>query len=336
MPERHRGADRAQAADTVALSAHMRPKPAMHRNPVHLHIATITGMVARDVGDQPRREQPHIPQPSTGTQHLIKRHHAARRRKAAATRQPGRPELGGIVTGFRRVGVRTAALLLRRHADEYVVAQSERFDHPRADHVAVILAGDRLDHHRLHQVRRLAVVLQLRSRGPIQREVADLGAHPRMVGPGRLGDVVVRKAALMRHHLFQRDVGFATCGKLRQVVGYLVHEGQFALLHQRPHRRTGQHLGLTEQQEQRVVRRRLPRWLGLRIAIGAEQRQLPVPRQGDLRAGIAAFLDMLLDQPVEMLDRPGSEAKAGKIAGRQRVIARHGPGSCGSPWVGTG
>ena len=191
--------------------------------------------------------------------------------------------------------------------------------HLLADHVAIVLAGDGLDHHRLHQVRRLAVILQLRSGRPVQREVAHLGAHPRMVGPGRLGHVVGRKAALMRHHLLQRDVGLAARGELRQVVGDLVHEGQLAFLDQRPDRRTGQHLGLAEQQEQVVVGRRHLGGLGLRVAVGAEQRELAVPRERDLRAGIAAFLDMLLDQPVEVIERLGGEAEAGGIAGRQRI-----------------
>ena len=172
-------------------------------------------------------------------------------------------------------------------------------------------------------MRRLAVVLQLRARRPVEREVADLGAHPRMVGPGRLGHVVRREAALMRHHLLQRDVGLAARGELRQVIGDLVHEGQLAFLDQRPHRRTGQHLGLAEQQEQVVVGRRHLGGFGLRVAIGAEQRKLAVPRERDLRAGIAAFLDVLLDQPIEMIERLRGEAETGGIAGRQRIVAWH-------------
>ena len=64
--------------------------------------------------------------------------------------------------------------------------------------------------------------------------------------------------------------------------------------------------------------------LGLRVAIGAEQCKLAVPRERDLRAGIAAFLDMLLDQPIEMIERLGGEAETGGIAGRQRIFAWHG------------
>ena len=52
------------------------------------------------------------------------------------------------------------------------------------------------------------------------------------------------EAALVRHHLVQGDLGFAARREFRQVVGDAVHEGQLALLDQRPHRRAGQHLGL--------------------------------------------------------------------------------------------
>ena len=112
-------------------------------------------------------------------------------------------------------------------------------------------------------------------------------------------------------------------GELRQVIGDLVHEGQLAFLDQRPHRRTGQHLGLAEQQEQVVVGRRHLGRFDLRVAIGAEQRKLAVPRERDLRAGIAAFLDVLLDQPIEVIERLRGEAETGGIAGRQRIFAWH-------------
>ena len=39
MTERRRRADRAEAADAIALAAHMRPEPAMHRDAVHLLVA---------------------------------------------------------------------------------------------------------------------------------------------------------------------------------------------------------------------------------------------------------------------------------------------------------
>jgi hypothetical protein len=172
-------------------------------------------------------------------------------------------------------------------------------------------------------MRCLPVVLQLRTGCPVQREVADLSAHARVVRPGCLGYIVRGKPALVRHHLVQRDVGFAAAGELRQVIGDLVHEGQPALLDQSPDGGTRQHLGLAEQQEQRVIGRRLAGGFDRGVAIGPEQRKLAVPGQGDLRARIAAVFDMLLDQPIEMLERLGGKAEARGLAGRQRIFGRH-------------
>ena len=128
----------------------------------------------------------------------------------------------------------------------------------------------------------------------------------------------------MRHHLMQGDLALAALREFRQVVGDPVHKGELTLLDQGPHRRTGQHLGLAEQQKQRLAGRRLARRFGPRVAIAAEQRQLPVPGQGDLRARIAALLDMLADQPVEMLQRLGGKAELGGIGFGQRVGLGHG------------
>ena len=64
--------------------------------------------------------------------------------------------------------------------------------------------------------------------------------------------------------------------------------------------------------------------LGLGVAIGAEQRQLAVPRQRDLRAGIAALLDVLPDQPIEMLQRRRGKAEARRVGGWQRIAVGHG------------
>jgi hypothetical protein len=50
---------------------------------------------------------------------------------------------------------------------------------------------------------------------------------------------------------------------------------------------------------------------------------LAVSRQGDLRAWIAAFLDVLLDQPVEMIERLGGETETGGLGGWQRIVAWH-------------
>ncbi len=128
----------------------------------------------------------------------------------------------------------------------------------------------------------------------------------------------------MGHHLMQGDLALAAPGEFRQMVGDLVHEREPAFLDQCPYRRAGQHLGLAEQQEQGVAAGRLATRLGLGVAIAAVERQLAVPRQRDLRARIATFLDMLADQPVEMLQRLGGKPQARGVAGGQRVVVGHG------------
>ena len=189
---------------------------------------------------------------------------------------------------------------------------------------AIVVAGDRLDHHRLGQMRGAAVVLQPRSGRPIEREIAHFGAHPRVIGPGGRRHVAVRVAALVRHHLVQGDVGFAARGEFRQVVGDPVHRRERALLDQAPDGGRGQHLGLGEQQEQRIVGGGHGGGFGARAAEAAEQRQLAVPRHGDLRAGIASVLQMPRDQRVERGEAARIEAEAGGVALGQWVCVGHG------------
>ncbi len=124
------------------------------------------------------------------------------------------------------------------HPNENVVGQTKWFKHAGPDDVAVILSGHRLDHHRLRQMRGTGVVLQPRPRRPVEREVAYLGSHFLVVGPGGLGYVAAREAAAMRHHQFERNVGFAMGGEFRQIFRNLVHEGQLAFFDQGPKRRT--------------------------------------------------------------------------------------------------
>ena len=57
-------ADRAKAANAVTVAADMRSQTAMHRNAAHRVVAAIAGVVACHIGDQPRRQQPHISEPA--------------------------------------------------------------------------------------------------------------------------------------------------------------------------------------------------------------------------------------------------------------------------------
>ena len=157
-------------------------------------------------------------------EHLVERHHPARRREAAAAWQAGRPEFSAIVTRFFPVGIGAAGLFGFWHANENVVRETQRFQNAGADHVAVILSRHRLDHHRLGEMRGAGVVLKARAWRPFKREVADLGPHFRVVGPGGAADVGVGEAAGMGHNLLNRYGAFAAGGEFRQQIGDTVHE----------------------------------------------------------------------------------------------------------------
>src|ERR1700757_1249914 len=126
MTKGFRRADRAEAADPVALAAYMRTEAAMHWNAAHRVVATLSGVAARDIGDQPRRQQPHIAEPAAAEQHLIERRHPASGGVAAAAWHPSGLELRRIIAWLRRVGVGAAFLLARWHPDKDVIGQPER------------------------------------------------------------------------------------------------------------------------------------------------------------------------------------------------------------------
>src|ERR1700756_2040365 len=111
MTEGFRRADRAETADPVALPAHMRTEPAMHRNAAHRVVAALTSVAPCDISYKPRRQQPHVAESTATEQHLVERRHPAGSGVAAAARHSGGLEFRRIVARLRRVGV-SAALLL--------------------------------------------------------------------------------------------------------------------------------------------------------------------------------------------------------------------------------
>src|SRR3954464_12241046 len=111
MPESLRRADRAEAADAVALAANMRAETAMHRNSGHRGVTEVAGMVSRHIGDEPRRQQPYTAEAAPAKQHLIKCRHAPPRREAAAARQSRRPKFGRVVAPLFRIGIGAAPLI---------------------------------------------------------------------------------------------------------------------------------------------------------------------------------------------------------------------------------
>src|SRR5258707_10232018 len=103
MAEGLRRGDRAEATDLVAVAADMWAEAAMHWDAAHLRVAHFAGVVAGDVGDQPRREHAHIAEPALAEQDLIERRHAARGRVAAAARHSSRLEFRRVVARLGRV-----------------------------------------------------------------------------------------------------------------------------------------------------------------------------------------------------------------------------------------
>jgi hypothetical protein len=182
------------------------------------------------------------------------------------------------------------------------------------------MAGDRLDHHRQGQMRGARVIMQPRARRPFRLEIAHLGAHARVVGPALAADIGGGKTRLVGRDVEQRDLALAVRGEFGEVVGDPIAERQRAFLDEAPDRRRGQHLGLREQQPQRIGAGVVS---GKGMAVGPEEGELAVPRDCDLRAGIAPVVDVAADQPVEIGQRLFRQVELARGAGGQRKFARH-------------
>src|SRR5690606_697071 len=100
-----------------------------------------------------------------------------------------------LALGARLVDRRAANVLRVRYAHVHVASQPERLDHAPAQEIPIVDAGQRLDQYRAGRMRRSWVVLQARSRGPFEREVAHLLAQARMVAPALEARAGARKAA---------------------------------------------------------------------------------------------------------------------------------------------
>jgi hypothetical protein len=68
------------------------------------------------------------------------------------------------------------------------------------------------------------VIVHLRARRELEREVADHLAQPLVVGPGVLADHGVGEARLVGDGLQHRDVALGVLAELRHVVGDLVEK----------------------------------------------------------------------------------------------------------------
>ena len=146
------------------------------------------------------------------------------------------------------------------------------------------------------------MIVQARARRPLQREVAHLLAHFGVIGPHRRSDVLTGKSAAVAQHLRQRDVAFAVLRELRHVFGDAVIKSKQTVFHQCPDAHRGDHLGIGKQQPQRVVACRFFSF-NRRLAKRFKQRELAMPRQRNLRAGIAALGHMSFNYPSKFSQR---------------------------------
>src|SRR5581483_11248990 len=115
-------------------------KPTMHRDAVHRRIAELTGLIAGDIVDQPRRDDALTVERAFVEQALIEHGDAARGAVTAAARQAGNAHRPAIVARLAFAGDRDAAtVLLLGHPDIDVIGNAERRHDPFADDVAIIL-----------------------------------------------------------------------------------------------------------------------------------------------------------------------------------------------------
>ena len=246
----------AEAAHVLGGAAEMRSEAAMHRH-AHVLVDPVAGVVADGVLQQARRDQPCAVELAAVQHHLVERGHRPRAGIAAAARHAGAAEVGAVVVGerprahafgFGLVHVGGAAVLAVRQADEELAAEAERLDDGLADDVAIVAAGHRLDQHGERPVRRGAVIVNLRARRELEREVAHHLAQPLVVGPRVLADHRVGEARLMGDGLQHGDVALGVLGELRHVVGDLVGEAEQAALGQHPQRDRGHNFGIRVEQ----------------------------------------------------------------------------------------
>src|SRR5438132_1645816 len=128
----------------------MRPEAAMHRDAVHLCIRHFAGLVARHVIDQPRRQDALAVQRTLVEQALVQRGDAARGAVTAAAGQTSDANGAAVVARLAVAAYFDAAMILFfRDADVDIIGNTERRHDALADGVAIILAGDGFDDHRL-------------------------------------------------------------------------------------------------------------------------------------------------------------------------------------------
>ena len=198
------------------------------------------------------------------------------------------------------------------HADKNIARKTQRLDDALAQKIPIIHAAGDFDQRRRHPQRGASVILQARAGCPFECEVAHLFFQFLVIRPHRWRDVLAGKPRAVAQHLRDGDVALTVLREIRHVLGDAIAKRQQAVFHQRPHAHGGDDFGVGKQQPQRVVLRGL---VGFNVGLteGFKQRQLPVPRQRDLRAGIAALGDVFLNHAAQLVQRGHMKAQFDEV-----------------------
>lgn len=207
MAEGARARHAAQAAHVLGEAAEMGAEATVHRH-AHERVDPVAGVVADRVLQHARRHELRAVQLAAVQHHLVERGHRPRRTVARAAGRAGLAPVGGVGVGARLEALALLVALGLMHvggtaelalgqADIELAREAERLGHGLANDVAEVLAGHRLDQHAERPVRGQAVIVHLRARRELEREVAHHLAQPLVVGPRILADHRVGEARLV-------------------------------------------------------------------------------------------------------------------------------------------
>ena len=175
-----------------------------------------------------------------------------------------------------------AGLLVRRRA-EHEAGEAERLEHPRAEGVGVVLAGDRVHDLGQHPVGGGGVVLDLRTDRPVEAPLRERLAPALVRVPLRGSQRGVREAGGVLEHVVEGDGVLAVRPELRDDVGHGLLRGDRALAEQLPDERRDERLGGREDREAGV---------DVGVAERLVHEHLAVEGEGHLAGGQQSVVDV--------------------------------------------